>query len=520
MTVIVAIAIAAISLLTFTIIGITTNSIKNLFGVEDNLSSLDEDEPKEVLKKYKQDELYINGQKVGLREYLSKQTYHVDKTDNNIDALNKELGNALSQIGTGSVSCINDCKRIDSVLSKSYFKTNNGYLVTIKDGDGNSYSISFNKKTDKSGNTSFEINNVYNNTKSLKDENDKYNNLSKKENNREGFSYNKKYDETYISQSNIIPTTSFSSNDELAGEVYDSSKDSILLLNSYSNGAIVDHSNGFYITPCIVVTSWEYVLSAIKNNSLVTGVSANGTNNKVVGVVSMEEDSDIAILKMEKSVGVPVTLGTPVLADEVLLLSSNTGFGVSGFLGVNIGNGDVQTMDLYSSNYNNGSAIFNSKGEVIGALFGNEKSTPLSLTISSVILKKYQRRYINANYDSIKTYSLADLTEEFYSINEEEERSIDVIDSNKLYKKYKNLFDIELELVKFGSNDKETSISLRYKNNSEVDNDIVLSSFLKKLKENGYEEVLNTGKKKEYKGKLDITVYYEFNYVIIVAKER
>ena len=323
-----------------------------------------------------------------------------------------------------------------------------------------------------------------------------------------------------MSQANVKLDIRLSNNKNAVNKIYNDNKDSLIILNAYSsNGTIVENFNAFYITNGLVVTSWSSVLSAIKNNYVITGVNQNNKSNNVLGIVSMEETTDIAILKMENPIGTPVNLGNINVGDEILLLTSNSGFGISGSVGVNMLNNDIQTNNLFINKDNNGSPLFNSDGKVVGIITNASDNSPISKSISSNILKKYVKDYSNVPYKSISYYSLSNLTSNFYSISEKEETRAN-IQNNKLYNKCKDLLDIELELVKFSTDEKEKKISLRYKNDSNIDNDYVIKSFINNLKAKGYNEKLDSNKKKTYKGKYNITVYYEFDYIIIIIEDK
>ena len=521
-TVIVSIAVVAIGILVFVIIGINKNFFKNMFNDKESNATVEADnkpsKKKEKEKSIKYDVIYVNGQMAGLKNYLNKQVYYIDRSDSNVATLSKKTDNALEKLGTKAVKCINECSSVTKTVSKDYYKTSNGYLVSVKDDKNNSYIVSFNSTKDILGNSKFELNNVYNNTSSLSKSINTREEISNKDGNSDEVFINYGYDETYVSQANVKANKLFSENGDYVNLVYNKNINSVVMLNSYSDSSIVENASGFYLTDSLIMTSWSYVLDAIKNNYVITSVDNAGNNNNVVGIVSMEENSDVAILKMEKSNGTPVTLADSKVGDEVLLLTSNTGFGISGSVGVIMSSGDIETCNLSTNTINNGSPVFNSDGEAVGMVLDSKSDTNLSLILSSNIIKKYEKLYSKASYDSIKSYDLNNLTNEFYSMSFTSEK-VNNTTNNSLYNKYKDLFDINLDLVKIGNN-KDNSISLRYKNSSDIDNDVILSSFFDNLKKKGYKEKLNTVKKKEYTGDLNIVIYYEFDYIIIIVKEK
>ena len=52
-----------------------------------------------------------------------------------------------------------------------------------------------------------------------------------------------------------------------------------------------------------------------------------------------------------------------------------------------------------------------------------------------------------------------------------------------------------------------------------MDNDIVIQTFIIELEKEKYQKKLDTNKKKIYKGNSSkITIYYEFNYIIIIME--
>ena len=131
--------------------------------------------------------------------------------------------------------------------------------------------------------------------------------------------------------------------------------------------------------------------------------------------------------------------------------------------------------------------------------------------------------YDKINYSDIEYYSFNEITQRYFYLGISSEKNVPVQKTNKLWKKYEEYIDLEkllnIDVVKFSSNNSETKISIRYKNNTNIDNDTLLVPFIDKLLNNNFKEKLNTNKKKRYLGRCDITVYYEFDYIILVVEE-
>ena len=332
------------------------------------------------------------------------------------------------------------------------------------------------------------------------------------------FTIDKNYDESYISKALITNQKSFSNDENIINEIYKNNIDSIVVLNTYSNDIIVESATGFFLSPGIIATSWGFINDSLSSITDITAITSTKKTYKIDGIITINQETDLALLKLENEIGQPIELGDISEGDEIALLGSFSGFGISGKIGVNIKNADTQTNSLLISKTSIGSPLWNQNGKVIGMATSLSIEKEISNSLSANELSKYKQYYNKVSFKEIKVHSLNELGNKYYKYNIKEEiETPHIIES--IWNQYKMIGNIEetmiLPLVKASSID--NYISLRYKNETGIENDIIISNFTNELEKDNYKKMLDTNKKKIYKNsKYTITIYYEFNYIIII----
>ena len=305
-------------------------------------------------------------------------------------------------------------------------------------------------------------------------------------------------------------------------EIYDNNKNNLVMINSYYNTSINSVANGILINDGLVLTTWSFLNKALLNSQGITIRNSDGNTLAVDGVVTINPTSDIAIIKLKDKVNSTINIGDSSnlkVEDALATVSSKSGVGFSILSGI------VTSLDSYIETSipleesDQGSALFDSNGLLVGMNTSKSVDTSVSMAINSNVLKSINDKFSNIDFNSIKVVSFNELKEKYYT-NKVDESVINNIPSN-IWNEYKVIGDIEntisLELVK-ASYDKNV-VSLRYKNGvSSLINSMNLSaSFTEKLINSGYTNILNTSNKAVYKNdKYKVVLIEEFDYLVVV----
>ena len=148
---------------------------------------------------------------------------------------------------------------------------------------------------------------------------------------------------------------------------YLKNKDNIIYLDSIYNTSSVGSANGIFINDGLVLTTWSFLEKALINAQDISIRDNYGVNYKLDGIVTINAESNLAVLKLTEKIGKHVTLGNDNynVEDPVMVLSSKTGTGLVTQKGIIISkDGYIQTS-IPLSETDEGSPLFNSNGEVI-----------------------------------------------------------------------------------------------------------------------------------------------------------
>ena len=310
------------------------------------------------------------------------------------------------------------------------------------------------------------------------------------------------------------------SQDELSS-IYNSNVNNVVYLNSFYNNMVVASANGFFINNGLVVTTWNFLEKSLINAQYIT-VRGNNTIYEIDGIVTVNPDTDVAIIKL-KTGNSFVKLGDSNIMkveDPAIIISSKSGTGLSIQTGIVISNEDYIQTSIPLSNTDEGSPLFNQNGEVIGMNTSRSTKVSVSLAVNSNVLKEIQNKFSSLNFDSIDTISFDSLKEKYYYVKLDEESIKNSIPKQK-WETYSKIGDvsntIKLELVK--ASYKDGIVSLRYKNSISkyISGMQLATSFKDKLINDGYKMVMNNSLKAIYKNdKYQVVIMDEFDYLIIV----
>lgn len=309
--------------------------------------------------------------------------------------------------------------------------------------------------------------------------------------------------------------------DEKLNSIYNSNIDKTLILNTYYNKSITDIATGFMLTDKVVVTSWTYLKDSLINGQFIQITDRNNKIYDLEGIVSINEDADVALLKISGYQGMGVTLGDASklqVEDAVISLGTKSGIGLSVSTGIIISTEDHIQSLIPIQNSDAGGPLINADGEVIGVNTKLSTLSSVSYATKTDFLKSMQTKL--SKEDNINVTSF-DKLKEYYYYHRNNEETIKKDLPDKIWNEFSKIGDVEnaitLPLVKASYKDK--ILSLRYKNEVEtlISNDNISNNFASKLKDSNYKETLNSNKKKIYENSdYKVIIMNEFNYLIVV----
>lgn len=310
--------------------------------------------------------------------------------------------------------------------------------------------------------------------------------------------------------------------DDTLTKIYNENKSKIVFLNStYSTGSIAS-ANGFFINEGIIITTYNYLEKSLMKAQNVIISDSSGNTYELDGIVTMNVENDIAILKVKNKNEASITVedvNKIQKEDAVISLNSKMGIGLTTSKGIiTATDSNIQTS-LPATEEIQGSPIFNSEGQLIGMINSKTFNASISFATNIDILREYYNKLKTKNYDDIKAVPFNEIKENYY-IKYNEEMIINNIPKNKL-EEYSNVENIDnmigLKLVK-GSY-KDNIISLRYKNDISdyIDTMQFASEYRENLKNKGYKEKNISDSKVMYENnEYQIILMTEFDYLIIV----
>ena len=458
--------------------------------------------------------------RIDLDFFESALPYHVNIQVDSMDDLSSSQKKKLKRKTEKNLSlmqhkkafsCQKKCDDITGLIPKSnqlqfeYYHTNKYYIVNVT-SDDNYFSFFYRKM-----NSGFELFSLSNNKESSSEKRDSDMAVSE----TEKFNVNYNYGEDYLSKAEVS-NRNFSSNDKIANKIYKENINNILKLNTYNEQTIVASATGFFLVPGLVVTSWSYVKSSLESGQFISVVSDTNVNYDVEGIVDVNREADVAILKLTSLVGDYAEFETSSLNEEVLMLGTFGGFGISGQVGMVLSTGEKQVNLLHVCKENFGSPLYNSSGNVVGMITSDSTRDNLSISISEKILKQYQLYYKKYSFSEINSLSFS-LSRKKYFVYDltVENSSIHVLQSDlKEYNYFVQLFSSRVIRAESANN----SIILRYKFDEGNTNQF-LNYFTKNLEKNNYKMKFDSDYKKVYfDKKYKVSLILNFNYIIVIIE--
>lgn len=211
-------------------------------------------------------------------------------------------------------------------------------------------------------------------------------------------------------QSQLSKIYSFEKLDKMTEEklnnIYNSNVNNVVFLNGYYNNSVIASANGFFINNGLIVTTWNFLEKALINGQYIT-IKGNNISYEVEGIVTANPDTDVAVIKVKNSNNSSIKLGdykATNVEDPAIIISSKSGTGVMVQTGIVISNEDYIQTSIPLSTVDEGSPLFNQRGDVIGINTSKSTNTSISIAMNSEVLKEIQNKFkTNSNlYPLIK----------------------------------------------------------------------------------------------------------------------
>ena len=305
-------------------------------------------------------------------------------------------------------------------------------------------------------------------------------------------------------------------NNNTINNLYENNKDKIVKIISFYKDGSSFIGNGFFINKGLVVTTWDYLKKTLMNGEDIK-VIVNDKSYDVLGIVTINKDSNIAVLKLVNEISSGINIANSIKIGDPVISISNQVIGYKANKGLVLSDNGYLQSTIPVSDSDEGSPLFNANGEVIGMNTGILSNSPSSFSIPYKSLIEIKDKFTMA-FNEIKTISFKELKQEYY-VNYGNEEKIDNISKSR-WDMINELTDISnnihMKIVK--ANYSDGIVSIRYKNNMDNINPMKMAeSFKNNLLNNGWKEELYSNKKCIYeKGNYQVILIEEFNYLIVI----
>lgn len=310
-------------------------------------------------------------------------------------------------------------------------------------------------------------------------------------------------------------------------KLYNLNKRNSVILNSYYRNNVVNTANGFYLRKGVIVTTWSFVQKALQDSQYISITDSSGKAHVMEGIIYVNEDVNLVLLKQEDESGTTPTLTSPTKLqseDPVFMISSKLGYTLKLSSGLYISTTNDKIKNVLPLTENDqGSPLYNIDGTIIGINTNEVVNNNFSNAMSMDLIQELQNQLKNQDFDEINAISFDNLKEQYFYTGENEETVKKNI-KDRIWNKYKKIGNLEenihMELVK--ASYKNKTLSLRYKNG--ISNFVSSMSLSKQYRsaliEDGYEEKFSSQDKYIYENKeYKIVLMDAFDYLIIIITE-
>ena len=303
--------------------------------------------------------------------------------------------------------------------------------------------------------------------------------------------------------------------------IYNKNRNNVVVFNTMYDQSMILSANGMFITDDLIVTTWSYLEESLLKGSFLTVKDTSGKFLEIDGIVTVDVEKDIAVLKVSGGNSNGVVFSNKAnIEDAVILVSSKTGSNVSANIGIVISDENQLTTTIPTLKAEEGAPLLNTNGEVVGMNSSKVVNSSLSKSYTTKYLIELQNKF--KGMEEVSYISFDELKNSYF-VSYGNDKVVNDIDK-EVWNRYKTIGDLEnsvpIELVK--ASYKDNVLSLRYKNNLNklFDNMQLATTFIINLKKDNYKEIINEANKKVYStDEYRVTIMSEFNYLIIVIAE-
>jgi len=314
--------------------------------------------------------------------------------------------------------------------------------------------------------------------------------------------------------------------DEVLNTIYNNNINSNVQITGLSNSVESVYGSGFVLREGIVVTTWSILAKCLSDSNYVYINDASGNTYAIAGIVAIQADYDVVVLKLDKEALTPIKISQEVVEDgsNIFMINSkeNIGFSISYGNYLSEDNGKLQNL-LAITDSDVGSALYTENGDVVGFVTGDILYSDLSYANSTSYLKELQDTLSNEEFADIGAVSY-DKFKNVYYVDVEEEKTYNNIPDD-VWEKFKEIGNIEdvIKLPLLKGNYEDKIISIRYKNDTlnMIDTMYYVSEYIDNLEDEGYQITYNSSKKKILENsKYEIIIKEDLNYLIILFMEK
>lgn len=314
--------------------------------------------------------------------------------------------------------------------------------------------------------------------------------------------------------------------DETLSAIYNNNINSNVQITGLSNSVESVYGSGFVLREGVIVTTWSIFSKCLSNSSYVYINDANGDTYSIAGIVAIQADYDVVVLKLDQETLTPVKIAQEQITDgsNIFMINSkeNIGFSISYGNYLSEDNGKLQNL-LAITDSDVGSALYTENNEVVGFVTGDILYSDLSYANSTSYLKELQNTLNNEEFDNIDVVSY-DKFKSVYYVDVEEEKTYNNIPDD-VWNNFKEIGNLEevVQLPLLKGNYEDKILSIRYKNDTlnMIDTMYYVSEYIENLENDSYQITHNSSKKKILESnKYQIIIKEDLNYLIILFMEK
>lgn len=307
-----------------------------------------------------------------------------------------------------------------------------------------------------------------------------------------------------------------------AHDLFSKTKDSVVEITGISGNGENVYGSGFVLRPGVIVTSWALFLDCLVDSNFIYVTDVANNVYKVLGIVSADYIHDTVVLKLSEEVGTGVKFASDDLQSGSMVYSlnsfSNDKFSIKygSYLGSSNGKLNV-LMSMHDSLV--GGALFDESGNVIGINSRSVLNSSLGVVNEVGSLVSLQESLYKSNFSDISYVELENFKDSYYQKVNEEVVTND--ENGDIWLKYEDILNEEIVSRAIKLSYEDQILSLRFRNDTILDNFYLVSDLLSNLEDSDYELVVDKDDRKVYQNnKYKVIIKDVMSYAIVLVMER